>query len=284
MIPLLVVAAASMAASAASASASAKGAAVQNQIQSDWNRYNAQTAYNTDTANLELQSAITDVNLATLQTSSDIGLDVADTVDTYNKSLIRDTAVYNDLLYEQDIEDLWTQHGLDVEVLTLQRARERGEMVANQSAPGTTIGEGSNADVVVDQMAQENLDKFILKTGADIQASKIMNARAQSLYEAEQAVKKISYEGRIRRIETEVSTALRSTSIVAESTLNLLAGSQSALGRLNSGLSGASVQAASNAAQIRSDFTSGMIGAVGKGVSTYAAGKTPVAKTPVAKG
>lgn len=262
-------AAASVGAGLFGAFSSKSSAEKANAAQLAWNRYNAQVQYANDITNIQTQSYIDNLNIEAILSSAQI----AQTLDTalveYNKQVVTDTALYNDLLYQADIEAVWKAANLDIELLTQQRARERGTMEATQSSSGTVMGEGSNADAIIDQMTQEALDKFIIKTGADDKVAQITNARAQSLYAAEQQVKQLEFEGMISSLKNSTSTALQAATLQTSSYLKTSADTATANNNLQAGLTGASVTSSTNSISINSNFLSGLFGSVSSGVSTY---------------
>lgn len=247
----------------------------QNKTQKKWNEYNATVQYSVDVNNIKAQQMITEVNAAMTMFAADATNQANDALIEYNVGVIRTTALYNDLLAEEDLANMWSQAELDMELIGLQRARERGSIEAAVSASGTVMGTGSNADVIVDQKTQEALDLFVVRTGADQKASQIANSRMQGLYEAEQTIKKIEYEGRVNSLSTKLDASMRSSAMLTEGVIRNIADLTSAETRRQTGVSSANLQYRQNKSQISSNLVSGIFGSVGQGFSAYMDTKQP---------
>jgi hypothetical protein len=255
--------------SALSSISEKSSATSQNATQKYWNSYNAQQAYNTDVGNIAAQTAIAKANASLVMASANVNVGINQARLEFNKSNILEAAMYNDSLFADELDLLWEQAGLDTQLLTMQRARERGEIEADQSASGTVMGQDSNADVIIDQMTQEALDKLVVKHGADLSAKRVSDARARSLWEAGNEVKQIAFEGRMFEIATKTGAAMQSAGILTENAISGMAGMSSATSRLKSGLAGADMQYSQNQSRIGSNFRTGMFSAIGQGVSSY---------------
>lgn len=248
----------------------AKSANSQNKNQKAWNEYNSQVQYHNDLSNIAAERSIAELNASRIVNTSELTASTNEALVSYNKSVVESATAYNDLLYEQDLAQMWDQAGLDMSTIATQRARERGNMEANQSASGTTMGEGSNADAVIDQRTQEALDLFVVKTGAYNKAADITNARAKSKWEGEQAVKRLEFEGWTQNISTKLNASLEASGILAESDLRTIANTSSAKQGLSTGLSNAKMVADQNKAKINSNLVSGIIGVAADTMSNIA--------------
>lgn len=248
----------------------------QNSNQYAWNKYNASMAYQNSMFNVKSQAAIgaTNAKLAMMAGNFQAGqtLDAA----KFNTQQIYKTTLYNDALMENELELMWEAADLDVMQLDNQRARERGEIRASQAASGTVMDMDSNAAVVVDSMTQQALDSFIIRHGADIQAAKINNARAQSFWQGEMQMKKIMYEGQLQSQSQRMSSALQAAGIMAETAVSTAAGTMTAQNQFRSSWHGARNQFSQNKQSITNNFIKGMFGAAAAGTSTYFAQKAPV--------
>ena len=258
------------AAAAVSAVASASSASKSAKAQAQAAAYNAQTSFSTDITNLQLSSRINQMNIDTAFATSDFQNELAESAATFAADTIKFTALHDDLLYEEDIKSVWAQNNLDTELLEQQRLRERGQMVAQQAASGTVVGQGSNADAVVDQMTQEAMDKFILRTGAHVKAAQITNQRVQSLWKAEQEVSRITYQTNLDKIANKTSTLLKTGAMSTQSYLESVVGLENANARLNTSSSSIAGASSAASAKINSDLFSGLFSAAAKGYSTSA--------------
>lgn len=262
-------------ASVASAAINKRASSAQNRNQLAWNRYNAQMQHNTDMFNIAAGNLIARSNAAAVMAGAEMRAMVGEAFAKKNADIVWATALYNDALMEDELAVMWDSLELDQELLRQDRARERGEILARQSASGTVMGQDSNADVITSQMTQEALDAFILRHGADVKAAQIMNSRAQGLWEAEQQVNKILFEGRLSGFATRAQGSLDAAAGLVSANISSMAGQVTANNRLQSGLHGAQVGYANNQTQIGANFMNGMVGAVQSGISTYYSMKTP---------
>lgn len=240
-----------------------------NKEQSAWNKYNAMMNYSNTMNNLNARMALYEMNAAMTMAAAENTSATTKLIANYNADLLYDAAQYNDKLYEQELQNLWDETGLDLELITLERAKERGEIEAKQSASGTVMGIDSNADVIIDQKTQEALDKFVVRHGADVTAARINNARAKGLWQAEQEIGKVMFEGTIKANTALSNAALASAGMMTEAGIEYAAGSASAAAQLKSGLAGADLTQSQNQTNIDSAFQSGMFSAIGSGISSY---------------
>lgn len=248
-----------------SSSQQAEGASVQN----DWSTFNAGMSYLTNQQNIESQAAITQYNANALMQTAGINASISASSAAYNADVIMATTLYNDELYEQELASLWEAAELDQMLLAQQRSRERGGIVAIQASSGTLIGEGSNAQVIVDQKTQENLDALVIQRGADKQATDIANARAKGMWEGQMAVQKTLWEGQLSSYKTIANANIAAGSMMAESAIATQAATQSNNSQLLSNMFGASNNLAAGNQQAQNTLVSGLFSAAGSAVGTY---------------
>jgi len=235
-----------------------------------WANYNAQMQQNIDRSNANNQLMLTGMNviLAKNQASdqAELALDTA----AYNISMIKATTDYNDDLMEQELSLMWESADLDLTLMENQRAVERGGIVANQSVSGTTLGLGSNADVVVSQKTQEALDATVVRHGADIQAAKISDARAQSVWQGEVAMREAAWQGEMGAWSATTNANTQAISSLASAALGHSAAITSSDYRYNSAIQGISNAQDAYATQNDQALVSGLFSAAGQAASYYA--------------
>lgn len=251
------------------------GGSADNNAQKAWNEYNAMQERDTTFNNLIANYAITDANINASLMNADMMADVGLAMTEYNVDLIRETALYNDSLFEDELTKLWNSVGLDIELLEFQRARERGSIIAAQGASGTVIAEGTNEAVIVDQMYQENLDKMVIRYNADVSAGQISNARAQSAWEAEATARKMEYEGVLDATVTRVNANMAAIGARTQNEVQLDTGVISMNSRFQSAMHGASAQHATNQTQLSNGLVNGLFSAGSTAIAGYYANKTP---------
>lgn len=262
-----------MAVGAASSIIGANSASKSAKAEAKAAAYNAQVSYTSDLQNIKLASAINSTNIDTLYATSYFQNSLSDAASEFAASTIAITALHDDLLYEEDIKNVWAQNDLDTELLEQQRLRERGQIVAQQAASGTVIGVGSNADAVVDQMTQEAMDRFILRTGAQVKAAQITNQRVQSLWKAEQEVSRLTYQTGIDKVANTTSTLLKTGAMSTQSYLESIVELENATAKFYTGVSAGSAASSSASSKITSNLYEGLFGSVAQGVSSYGESK-----------
>jgi hypothetical protein len=193
----------------------------------------------------------------------------------YNVGLIGATTLYNQELQRQELDDLWSGMDLDLSQIETYRARERGGIVAEQAASGTVIGEGSNEDVVISQMAQEALDKAVIMHGADIEAAGIKNSMAQGAWQGIVAIQQSEYRGRLEMYKNTANGLLSANSGLVANSIQSEADTYTALQRMKTG--DLNIQQSRNAFNLRNQqqLTASLFSAAGSAVGSYYAGKTP---------
>lgn len=247
----------------------ANSASAQNKNQAAWNRYNAEAGYNTAMANIAMQMAL---GMANAQMAANEGrlqaaMILADS--EFNQRIRRATIAYNDLLIEDEIKQTWDAAELDVELLRMARAQERGEIEAQQSASGTVMGEGSNAEVLINQKTQEELETFIIMHQADRVVTDLQNTRAQNLWQGEVDLRRIIWEGKLGAMGASFSSGSRASSIAASTLVGAAVDQLSARNAREAGMQGAQVAYTSNRTQINNNLSHGLMSAAGQGVSAY---------------
>lgn len=250
--------------------------------QASWMRYNAQMDYNTAQANIAATSGIASMNAkaaaaaaSTTREAQLMATELQEDTAFLNANMVLATTRYNNMLLEDEVELLWEQTGLDLELLANQRAVERGSIEAAQSASGTVMGTGSNAQVLIDQQTQEALDAFVVRHGANIQAAKLTNTMSQNAWQGKMEAKKIAWEGQLGATISRVNantqygnTMLQAAAGVAEAGISGAANALSAQSKFRSDSYGAMFHEQNTEQQAQNSFTNGLFSAASAAVST----------------
>jgi len=163
-----------------------------------WAEYNRQSQYNVDKYNINSSLSIAGMNAAMGLAAGKYNAQQVINSAYYNAEMTRMTMEYNEDLLDNELTRVWQDLDLDITQIEMFRARERGNMIADQAASGTTIGQDSNALVVMDQQTQEALDITIVEFGADRQAANISNQIAQGRWQGEVAIQQTQWEGEVQ--------------------------------------------------------------------------------------
>ena len=248
--------------------------------QSAWQSYNANMELMTTFNNARSKNQLVQINaqaalsLGKAQASAILG------AAAYNAEVIKSTSMYNDLLFEEELATVWEQEELDLKLLELQRAQERGAIIAGQAASGTVIGEGSNEDVLIFQKTQEALDAFVVRHNADKQAARIMNSRARNLWEGEMAAEKVRYEGTLNAAVASTNAGVQALSGLATAQISSQADITSAWNRFMSANYGIEQNVTYSTQQAQNQLTAGLFNAGSQAVSAYYQNKVPDISQP----
>lgn len=261
--------------SAVGALSSAASASKQNKQQLAWNNYNSTMDYNTAMGNISSQLMLTKANVGFLQQAEAIEQQRLKSTAEFNSATILSVASFNNSLLDREEELMWEGLDLDLSVLHAERAREKGEIIAAQAASGTVIGEGSNADVVAAQMTQEALDASVLRHGANIQASRLLNSKLMNNYNANMEYQKIMWEAQMGSYVSQSNTNLQAMGMITEGVISAMANGASAENALRAGQQGANMNYSTNSSKINSGLTNSLFSAAGQGVASYYGSKVP---------
>ena len=255
----------------------------QNAMQKAYNTYNARMGYNVGMANAHAAAAAASVNAEAIAAAGRVNADLTRIISSFNAELTWRVTKYNDMLYDNELSLLWDEVGLDVHNVEKARQQEHSAMRAGYAASGVVIDEGSPHDVLAAQRAQEEMDKFVIRHQGDIQASRILNAQAQSLWEGLMESQKILFEGEMSAIATEGNAAIQASAAAAEGSIAAAAQAWSARQQLQSDLYGSQIQYAQQQNQIGANFMSGLFQAGGMAAGAYFATRRPTVTTPTVK-
>lgn len=197
MVVGLIIAGVSAAVSLYSSYQSSQAASDEADRASAYASYNsdAQIAWGETQSAYTMMSAIFNANNILSQANYNIGLN-NDAIE-YNSDLLQTAQDYNDLLLSDQIDQTFEAAELEGLQLHQDYVKARGTSVGQQAASGTTIGEGSNKDVVIDMMSEEALYALVIDNNAQKAVASLQNARAQGAWETQVAIQKMQYEGQL---------------------------------------------------------------------------------------
>jgi hypothetical protein len=194
----------------------------------------------------------------------------------YNSSLLSQTANYNSLLYNEEIDSIYEAAELDSKVLEVNTEKAIGTLEAQQSASGTVVGQDSNADVVTSIMAESALEDLVIKTNAKTKAKSLLNAAAQGEWQAMAEGKKLMYEAQVSGQAEMFAASNQSLGTLLEGKLNAWSVLEGAKNRAFESVFSAN-QTASNAYD---QSTAYMVTGLGNAANSYAKSESKVyAKT-----
>lgn len=260
------------------------GQDAQFENQQAWARYNLAARDKIAASNISNQLAISQMNAGLELASAAIQATAIKRNSEYNANIIYATTVYNSLLLNEELDRVWEDEELDLQQIENYRLRERGEIVANQAASGTVIGEGSNQDVVIDQSTQRALDATIVSHNADRKAANILNQRAQGYWQGQVAIDQTLWEGRTQAAVTVANAGMRAAGTLATANINAKAQDYSRRLALTQGTHDIMNATQTFSYQQNQNMISGLFSAAGTAASIYYKGKTPSTDTVASEG
>jgi len=249
-----------------------------------WAAYNNQMSYRTTMRNLEASMAITDMNVNARMAAARMDANSQIAVAEYNMSLIATTTDYNNSLLAADLRRVWKASDLELEQLEMYAARERGSIEANQAASGTVMGEGSNADVIIDQKTLRAMDAAIIQHNADIATADILNSMAKSTWEGQRAIEQTAFNGKMGALRSFSDAAISSSVEVAQAGIGNVAGGISAFRALESGESNIALDRSQFETTNTNNMISGLLQGASTAAGTYYNNKVPGSATTVPRG
>lgn len=252
----------------------------QQENQEAWAKYNNRMRYNTSLYNIDSFLKISEMNAAATRAAANLNATAIESGAQYNAAMTFGVVQYNAELQELELERIWEDEDLALEQLATYRNRERGVIVADQAASGTVIGEGSNADVIISQQAQEALDATIIMHGADRKAADVGNAIARGRWEGTTEINKILWQGRVQSYVTRANATIQAGSQVVGSRIKANADLYSAEQAFNTGGYAVEMSQAQFNSQNVQNMTTGLFNAGGTYIG-YKYAKKPLTTTPM---
>ena len=247
--------------------------------QSAWAAYNANMQFKTDLYNIRSDAALNKFNIASTMAAARINSEAVLATADYNAAMTYATTSYNDTLMQQELDQIWQDEGLDLTQLEQFRMREKGNLVAEQAASGTTIGEGSNAAAVIDQTTQRAMDANVIMFNADRRAADISNKKAGGLWEGEVAINQLIWDGKMQAYSINSNAQIQAGSMAVGGALRKNAGIYTAKQQRSMSNAGIAMNTSQFKSQNTQNMVSGLFSAAASGASNYYKAKVPGAKT-----
>ena len=249
--------------------------------QQAWARYGSQMNYLVDMHNIQSRKLLAGVNALFAMKAGQVQSQSALAYANYNAANIAATTQYNLSLLALDLERVWEDEDLDLEQLRTFKERETGLIVADQAASGTIIGEGSNAEVVISQLTQRELDKVVIMHNADRQAADIRNQMAQGSWQGQVAINNAMFEGQLTSFTAMSNAKIQAASGLITNAIQTQADTYTA--NLNRTLrsAGIDMDASAFSTSNYNNMISGLFSAAGSGAQAYYNNKTPSVDTTI---
>jgi len=258
----------------ASNTAQQNGAAAQAAAQANANNVRSQAVTNN-----QANSMLAMINAGMITQNADMNAQAVNAVTAYNASLLADVNDYNQLLYEDELDQLYESEGLDQYYLDRTRSQHIGNMVAQQGASGTTVGVGSNRDAVIEANAEFELQKMVMAMQYDRQANGIRNAMAKSEWDTQNQINTLQYEASISNFTASTNAYNQARSGMLSTIISGHFNTQSANNQANTIISGGAAQTSMYNNTANQAMTAGVINGATSLANTYAQSYTSPGQT-----
>jgi len=241
--------------------------------------YNSRMNLQAGLINANAITAATMASNAATWALAQIGAHDTMAITEYNADLKMLVADYNAQVISQEAYYIWDAANTDVTLIERDLARTKGDILVSYGASGAQINEtDSVADAMIAAGTEAELNKFIVRHGADIQATKIRNEAARSRWDGYVAAQQITYEGSMSAQGQLLQAGVNIAGNTAQGRINAATTFANAqIGASNTMFAGMS-DAASYRAQGQQAFTNGLFQAGAQIATGYLASKVP---TPV---
>jgi len=121
-----------------------------------------------------------------------------------------------------DNEALLVMGAADVDLKQLGRrhAEALGDIIVDQASSGAIINQDTPGDVIESVQHQQEMEKFVIRRGADVQIAKLKDAAAMSRYTGNQEANNILFEGRLFEQSNIVNAALKGYGLNAQANID----------------------------------------------------------------
>jgi len=268
---MIISAAASLAQGANSAAAANKNAALA--AQTGQVNYNSILATGENNASAIESTAMFNAALSII--GANINASAESAITAYNANLQREIGSYNAGLLMGESVLIWDAANLEIENIEYQMHQDAGNILASYGASGIQINStDSIADVLIDSDTQHQMNISVVRHGADIEAGKLKDAAARSIYEGEMEARRMEYETSVRVQNSKLSAAFSAMGSLMQGSIDAGLTRKNAGVAANQALQGGSIQSAQYRAQAKSAMNSGLFSAAGSVASSYVGNAT----------
>jgi len=242
--------------------------------------YNSRMNLQTGLLNANAITAATMASNAASWAIAQIGAHDTMAIAEYNADLKMLVADYNAQVISQEAYYIWDAANTDVTLIERDLARTKGDILVAYGASGVQINEtDSVADAMIAAGTEAELNKFIVRHGADIQALKVRNEAARSRWDGYVAAQQITYEGSMGAQSQLMQAGINIAGNTAQGRINAsTTWANAQIGAANV-LFGGVTDSASYRAQSSQAMTNGMFQAGAQGAQAYFAYKMPASQS-----
>lgn len=240
--------------------------------------YNSQESLRMGVVNANAITAATNASNAATWAVAQIGAKDTWDIAQYNADVRMLVGNYNSDVLLQEARYVWEAANADVTLLERDLARTKGNILTSYGASGAQINAtDAVAMALTDAGTEAEINKFIVRHSADIQAAKIKNEAARSRWDGFMAAQQILYEGGMSSMGQYAQAGINIAGNTAQGRIDAASTLYNAQTQSRGMFYGGQVQAREYNAQASQAMTNGLFQAGASIASSYINSRMPTA-------
>lgn len=187
-----------------------------------WGAYNAAMARRYSNFNADSIEKIAQLNSVLLSSTAETNSKITEALAQYNSTLRVQASEFNARLLEKEAELVWQAEELDQAIFARQAELLQKDTRSRFASSGIDVNNGSPVDFMVDQATQINLESFIIRHNADIQAGKLLDAAALGRWQGEAEAAAMMYEGSMTSLSLTTQASMQISQLNAQAAYDAL--------------------------------------------------------------
>jgi hypothetical protein len=184
---------------------------------------------------------------------------------------------------ESEVGRIWESADLDITQIENQGSKLKGEILSAYGASGAQINDtDSVADALTNAESATEMQKLIIRHGADIRATEVMNQGARSRWDGYMSASQIVYEGAKANMGALGQTAIGIVGNTIQGQIDARMTYENAVRGAATTMSGGSAQGQMYSSQAAQAMANGLFTAAGSMASMYVASRNPTTDTTMA--
>lgn len=238
--------------------------------------YTAKNAYETGIRNSRAIIASITAKNAMTAAITEFNVDQNWDVALYNSDIKMLVGDYNAKVKEQEAFDIWEAANLDIQQLDMQGKRTKGDVLAAYGASGAQINDTDSVkDALVNTETAIEMDKMVVRYGADMRAKYVRNEAARSRWDGYMAASQIIYEASQRNMGMIVGNSFNMLGNAIQGSMDATMTYDNAIRGASSAFAGGQIAGAEYGARANSAMVSGLFSAAGSLASAYISSQSP---------
>jgi hypothetical protein len=194
------------------------------------------------------------------------------------------TAEYNAGLLEKEAGYLYQALDLDLEMLSHEVDKIVGGNQAQFAANGLVVGEGITVDAEIDVRTQEALQKFIMRTNADNNATRILNEAALTRWNGQVEAQTIGWEAELNTFNVTANRLMTNMGTYSQASYDATMAVRNSYLQAQGIMSQGAATSSAWKADASSKLWSGLMNAGGTALKAWGASSPTTTKLPSTSG